>query len=304
MFTLPVEELIPTQFSDTDFEHFQLLDSNATKERQVMSAVIPILEGKLDDTRCVCGETPFTNLNHLTDGSLVPGNPDRCFGNRPETLNRRVRDMLSHDICPFTQGDLPILPNCFLEVKGPDGSAAVAERQLLYVMSLGERGYIRLLSYGSAQSIYDGKAHTLGFSYLSGQLKAYACHAIPPTTSSGRPTFVMTFITSWSVVGDREQFCKGASAFRNGIRWAKAMRDRVIKQANEKAASLESSFMSSSEVDSDASAEGTIITSQETVVNEPGYSISKIYESDTSADELSFDQPLPKRKSRSPTKRL
>lgn len=238
-----VEELSPAQVSDADFRHFQRENSHATKERQVMSAIIPIIEGKIQDPRCVCGEIPFTNLDHLTNGWLVAGVPDRCFGSRPESLKRSIRNRLSHSICPFTQEDLPILPNFFLEVKGPDGSAAVAERQLLYVMSLGERGYLRLLSHGSPRPIYDSKAHTLGFSYLSGQLNAYACHAVPPSTPKGRPTFVMTLVNSWSVKGNREQFCKGASAYRNGITWAKALRDKVNKEANQKATSLGSSVL-------------------------------------------------------------
>jgi hypothetical protein len=30
-------------------------------------------------------------LNHLTDGTLVPGNPDCYYGARPEQLNRQIR---------------------------------------------------------------------------------------------------------------------------------------------------------------------------------------------------------------------
>jgi hypothetical protein len=46
----------------------------------------------------------------------------------PEQLDRRVRDELSGYIIPSTQEDIPIVPNFFLAVKGPDGSAAVAKR--------------------------------------------------------------------------------------------------------------------------------------------------------------------------------
>jgi hypothetical protein len=41
--------------------------------------VIPIIEGNVKDAKCVSGGIPFTNLDHLTDGTIVPGNPDRYW---------------------------------------------------------------------------------------------------------------------------------------------------------------------------------------------------------------------------------
>ena len=75
---------------------------------------------------------PFTNLAHLTDDTLVPGNPDLYYGARPEHLDRRVRNELSGRINPLTQVDLPMAPDFFLAAKGPDGFAAVAKRQASY----------------------------------------------------------------------------------------------------------------------------------------------------------------------------
>jgi hypothetical protein len=51
-------------------------DADAVKEKQVTTSVIPIIEGDIGDAKCVSGGIPFTNLGHLTDGTLVPGNPD------------------------------------------------------------------------------------------------------------------------------------------------------------------------------------------------------------------------------------
>ncbi|KAF9784284.1 hypothetical protein IL306_007297 [Fusarium sp. DS 682] len=62
------------------------------------------------------------------DSTLVRGNPDLYYGARPEQLDQKVRQELGSHIIPSTQHDLPIVPNFFLEVKGPDGSAAVAKR--------------------------------------------------------------------------------------------------------------------------------------------------------------------------------
>jgi len=49
--------------------------------------VISVIEGKIRDAKCISGGIPFTNLNHLMDGTLVPGNPDRYYGARPEQLD-------------------------------------------------------------------------------------------------------------------------------------------------------------------------------------------------------------------------
>ena len=67
--------------------------------------MIPIIEGDIRDAKCVAGGIPFTNLDHLTDGTLVPGNPDIYYGARPEQLARRVRNELSGHIIPSTQED-------------------------------------------------------------------------------------------------------------------------------------------------------------------------------------------------------
>jgi hypothetical protein len=91
---------------------------------------------------------PFTNLDHLTDGILVPDNPDLYYGARPEQLDRRVRDELSGQIVPSSQHDLPTLPNFVLAAKGPDGSIAVARWQASYDGVLGARGLHSLQSYG------------------------------------------------------------------------------------------------------------------------------------------------------------
>ncbi len=73
----------PSLFSDEYFRTFKRADTYAAKEKQVTASVIPIIQGDIGDSKCVAGEIPFTNLDHLTDGSLVPGNPDLYYGARP-----------------------------------------------------------------------------------------------------------------------------------------------------------------------------------------------------------------------------
>ncbi|PTB77871.1 hypothetical protein M440DRAFT_1400816 [Trichoderma longibrachiatum ATCC 18648] len=231
----PRASLSPSRFSNEDFQGFQLADINAVRETHVMSSVIPKLEGGTKDSRSVAGELQFINLEHLTDGTLKPGNPDRYHGARPEQLHREVRSELSHQIVPCTQHDLPVAPNFLLQVKGPTGQPAVAYRQVCYDGALGARGIQSLQSYGEAEKVYDNKVYTLTSMYQDGTLKMYTSHPVPPSTDGGQPGFVTTQIGTWALTGNVETFRQGAGAYRNGRDWAKRKRDEAINKANERA---------------------------------------------------------------------
>ncbi|KAI0965728.1 hypothetical protein F4678DRAFT_451919 [Xylaria arbuscula] len=223
-----------SRFSDSDFQQFKQANTDAFKEDEVISSVIPIIEGHLEDGKGVSGRIRFTNLDHLTDGSLVGGNPDRYYGARPEQLDQRVRAELSGHIVPSTQHDLPIVPNFFLAVKGPDGSLAVAERQARYDGALGARGICSLQIYGDAEPVPDNRAYTITCTYHGGQLKMYTSHLVPPAYPGGPYEYIMTQIDSWSLTGNASMFRQGAAAYRNARDWAKWQRDEAISKANEK----------------------------------------------------------------------
>ena len=101
---------------------------------------IPFILGKITNRMCVSGNIPLTNLDHLTDGTLVAGNPDLYIGARPRQLNQQVLDELSGQIIPLTQHDLPVVPNFFLAVNGSDATPGEAGRQACYDGALGARG--------------------------------------------------------------------------------------------------------------------------------------------------------------------
>jgi hypothetical protein len=273
----------------------------------VTTNVIPIIEGKVGDKKCIAGEIPFTNLEHLTDGTLVPGNPDLYDCARPEQLHRTVRRELSNYIVPSTQHDLPIVPNYLFQAKGPDGSLSVATRQASYDGALGARGIHCLQSYKQPEPQYDNNAYTLTSIYHGGTLKMYTSHPTPPLVAGGQPGFVMTQINSWSVTGNCDAFRQGAAAFRNGRDWAKRQRDHAINEANERLSRGPTTSTSGdglgSSFESDVCAAETITTSQETILNAACHDLPA-YESETSADELSLDfQPRLKR-TKSPQKKM
>jgi len=200
-----------------------------------MESVIPIIEGDIKDAKCVSGGIPFTNLNHLTDGTLVPGNPDRYYGARPEQLSRHIRTELSDHIIPSTQHDLPIVPNFFLAGKGPDGSIAVAARQASYDGALGARGIHSLQSYRQDEPAYEKNAYTMTSIYDGGTLKIYTSHLAQPNGSGSRPEYYMNQLGAFAMTNNPETFRDGAQAFRNARDWAKEQRDEAISQANERA---------------------------------------------------------------------
>ncbi|KAI9877505.1 MAG: hypothetical protein M1830_003735 [Pleopsidium flavum] len=224
--------LSPSQFSDGAFEEFVQVDAHASKENKVTDSVIPIIEGKIRDGRCVAGGIPLTNLDDLTDGTISSGNPDRFYGARPEQLNRQIRNQLRGRIVPSTQEDLPMAPSFFLAAKGPDGSAVVARRQACYDGALGARSIQSLQSYGQPEPVYDNNAYTVTSIYNDGTLKMYTSHPSQPTGPENRPEYYMTQLNTWGMTGNPETFRQGATAYRNARDWAKEKRDGFIEAAN------------------------------------------------------------------------
>ncbi|KPA41264.1 hypothetical protein FLAG1_05881 [Fusarium langsethiae] len=213
----PRASLSPSRFSKDDFKRFKRADDHATKESRVTASVIPIIEGDPGDTRWIASDISFTNLDHLTDGLLVCAKPDLYHRARPEQLHKEVRRALDNHIVPSTQDDLPVLPNNFVEVKGPDGAFCLtALKSRIMTIKL-------MLSHG----VYHG-----------GHMKAYSNHVLEPSTPEAPPGYAMTQIKGWSLTSDLETFRQGATAYRNGRDWAKKQRDEAIAEANKKVADI------------------------------------------------------------------
>ncbi|KAJ4182637.1 hypothetical protein NW767_013782 [Fusarium falciforme] len=254
---------------------------------------MPIIEGDPGDTRCIASDVPFTNLEHLTDGSLVCAKPDLYYGARPEQLHPKLRQELNNFVVPSTQGDLPIVPNNFVEIKGPDGSLSVATRQALYDGACGARGCHSVQALGAPELPYDNRAYTLTSTYHGGQLKMFAHHPIQPLTPGEQPGYVMTQLKAFAMTNDINAFRQGAAAFRNGRDWAKTQRDQAIAQANEKVNGLR--------IHNTRKTPHSSTTEAARDLNEDP-STSVLEDSDTSADELSLDFERPVKRSRSPEK--
>jgi hypothetical protein len=303
--TQPRPSLSPSQFSNEKFREFKRADAHVSKENKATKTVIPIIEGKIKDGKCVEGDVLFTNLTPLTNDMLTAAKPDLYYGARPEQLNRQVRDELSGHIIPSTQDDLPIAPNFFLEAKGPDGSLAVDGRQACYDGALGARGMHSLMSYGQDDPVYDNSAYTITSIYHGGTLKMYTSHPTQPTSPGGRPEYCMNQLGAYAMTHNRETFRQGATAFRNARDYAKAQRDEVIKRANKRVNDSQVGTLAADATD--ASLDETTIEalSQEsrTSLNEGSNITADPPESETSADELALDYRLPAKRLRRHSKR-
>ena len=275
--TQPRLSLSPSKFSDGAFETFQRANDEALTEAMVMRKPFPIILGDADISSA--GELPFGNLKPLTDGTLVDAKPDFYDGACPTQIDRQIRAELGSYITPSTQRQAPALPNFFTEVKGPDGSGAVAKRQACYDGVVGARGIdeVRAFRVDKSKIVYDENAYTITSTYHSatGTLQVYTVHPTQPTDPERSSEYYMTQLRSFALTDSPDVFRKGASALRNARDWAEEQRNELIAAANGKVIGVpkEASTLESS---------GHSMLSQST--NGPA-----TLESETSADELARD---------------
>lgn len=300
----PRPSLSPSKFSEEAHDKFIRADAHAAKEKQVSEFVIPTIAGEVTDGKCAGGGIKLANLDHLTDGTLAPGNPDMYYGARPEQLDRRVRTELSGHIIPSTQDDLPIAPNFFLAAKGPDGSLAVAGRQACYDGALGARGMHSLQTYKQLEPVYDNRAYTVTSIYHGGTLKMYTSHPAQSTGPESRIEYCTTQLNTWGLTGNLDSFRQGATAFRNARDWAKEQRDKAIAQANEIANDTPEEALTTTTPDEPSLVSFTSGSPES--IQEPSYTSQTVGQgSETSIDELAVDvNPPAKRRKRITARRV
>lgn len=244
--------LEPDVFDESHFATFQksyqLAASEEPRSRTVES--IEGLELSLSSTHVKRGPVKFSNLRPLLPENLVPGNPDRVYGSRPEKLDGAIRDDpdLETLVLPTAARDM-ICPNMIVHIKGPAGSQETAHVQAVYDGALAARGMEALWISGREGGGTDGEstpdrlalahvARTLTCTFAAGVLRMYAVH-LRPGRGTLDPLQDVEYVTSpvgaWVMDYNLEDFRKGATAYRNAIEWARAQRDEVIDRANRRA---------------------------------------------------------------------
>ncbi|PYH89601.1 hypothetical protein BO71DRAFT_487808, partial [Aspergillus ellipticus CBS 707.79] len=223
------------QLSIREFLDFRRIYLNATDKDQVTASVIPTLEGRVRNPRCMGTGYTLCNLAPLTNSSISPPKPDHFHGAYPEQLNPAIRQELSKQIVPSTEAHVPLAPNFFLEVKGPGGTLAEADRQACYDGALGCRAMHALQSFGQEDKdkvVHDKNAYTISSSYASGKLRIFATYIKEPTGSSDRPEYITTLLRNFFLPGNLRMFRDAIAAWRNARDWAKEQRDGLITLAN------------------------------------------------------------------------
>ncbi|KAG5763567.1 hypothetical protein H9Q72_008331 [Fusarium xylarioides] len=231
----PRPSLSPSRFSDGAFRAFQESNARARDEDDVLATVIPTILGPSQTSRNCARNTVFSALEPLTDNTITAAKPDIYWGAYPEQLTLLARNELAGHIMPSTMLNKPMAPNVFLEVKGPEGKAAVATRQVRYDGAVGARGMHSLQNYLVEEPQYDRKPHTFSFTYHEGLLKKYSHHMTAPTTEGGQPEYHISQLRSFSMTDMRSTFIEGATDLRNTLDLAETYRGAFIENANARA---------------------------------------------------------------------
>lgn len=204
------------------------------------------LELSLSSTHVKRGPVKFSNLRPLLPENLVPGNPDRVYGSRPEKLDRAIcnNPNLNILILPTYQQDIAC-PNLIVHVKGPAGSQETARVQAVYDGAHAARGMEALWMFGRGSEEEGDEdaaldqphiARTLTCTFAAGVLRIYAVYIRPSTGTLDASLHDVEYISSpigaWIMDYNLEDFRRGAIAYHNAIEWARVQRNEVIDQAN------------------------------------------------------------------------
>lgn len=226
----PRKRLPLCQTCDKDFEIFMQRHLKAKNEAEVVASVIPMIMGEREETSPVAMNKMFRNLEPLTNTTIPSAKPDFCYGALPDDLDSSIRSELGQFIIPGR--GIPILPNFFLEVKGPDGRPFVANQQARHDGAIGARGMHSLQNHLRKEPVYDDRAYSFSSTYQDGHLVLFSHHLTSPTISEGRPEYHMTQLKSYALTCDRKTFMQGVTAIRKLRDLAKLYRDKFINDAN------------------------------------------------------------------------
>jgi hypothetical protein len=230
----PRRSLSPSKFTDHYFEKIRRLNDTAIGESKVMSTVVRMMLGEND----IPSEENilFNNLEPMTDGSLADAKPDLYDGATPIELDPEIRKKLNPYIVPSKHSHAPILPNFSMEVKGSDGSPAVARRQAAMNAHLGTRSMKALRDYGTGSETNDGNARSYVATQVDGHMRLYASHIPEGTTETEHPDYRLTQLRAFAFTDSAERCRECAAALRNTRDLAHEEREEAIKLANERIA--------------------------------------------------------------------
>lgn len=215
--------LVPV--STINYKSFQVKKVKAYGETKTVVSLLPLLLGE-DDHFASDHDRAFTNIIPLV-GGIVTCKPDLYDGLCPSKVDPWLRKDLDSLIVPSRQSMAPIAPNFFLEMKGQDGSFAVAGRQAWHDGIVGARAMQAIRCY-DLETTLDHKAYSLSASFYDTTIKIYSTH---PILRDGK-VFYNTVQVFSCLMDNDVTFHQGVSALRNARVWAEDKRISLISEAN------------------------------------------------------------------------
>ena len=158
--------------------------------------------------------------------------PDYYYGAHPGLFdNREIRNELSQYIIPPTESTQPMVPNFFIEAKGPKGSYGEVLNQACIDGAIGTRGMHKLQTYRQKVPNYNNKTSAISSIYKDGRLKMYAHHVGQLNGPDTEPEYYMNQLGAYAMTHNRDTLRQGMTAFRNGVDWAGKQRNAAIEHA-------------------------------------------------------------------------
>lgn len=219
------------QCNEDDFAQFVERSEDAISEMDIMVGVLPTLINIYGGQHNVT----FNNMEAITPG-MKQVRVDFYSGAPPTSLRRGIRDQLRNYILPSTSAKVPIVPNFFIETKGPDGSGRVVKNQALHAGAIGARAVQQLRELAYPNQPLDGNAYIISCTFSGGlgtaELTLYTVHPVASSDPTRAYDYCTTRLKDFNMVTDAETFKNGAIALQNAQDWAEKQREVLVAAAN------------------------------------------------------------------------
>lgn len=226
----PRPSLSPSRMSDGDWRRFRKAARGAENEDEVMSHVFPKIVG--DSPYSSRQNAKFGNLDPLVPNIVTP-QPDYYQGHPPGVGNRQLRRQLDTSIVPSSKNHYPFLPNFFAEAKSPEGTFKLGQLQVCHDGAVGALATHRVHNLGRTEEVFDNRARTASALYHGeGNIALYTHHLSKPRGRGTPSQTHMTYLRSYDIADNPENFRQGVGAFRNASDYAHRHRVEAIEDAH------------------------------------------------------------------------
>ena len=223
----PITTFSLETYSEQEFQFFRRASRSSVDETGVatdlISAILPHDQATMARNHAFSGMKPF-------DDRLSRPKPDIYQGMRFDAIPRQICTDIGHLITPSEEPEYPSIVNFCFELKGPKGTSHAALLQVRHGGAMGSRAMSALQNY-KQERIYDHQAYAFSATFLNGCLHLFAHHVTGPPALGEKEIYHITFLDSFAMDGNREQFIRGATAIRNMAALASRYCEKFLDEA-------------------------------------------------------------------------